>query len=137
MKRTVLLGALFLTGKLSIAQNGSIQGSVRYRNDNTPAGYMQVAVVETGQKAICDEQGRFALNNIAPGIYTIQLTYFEHDTIKQTIVLKPEERLTPLIMVNQPQWITDMKKGQLEQARQDSINFATMKRRPKKDRAKY
>lgn len=138
MKKTILLGALFITAKLSISQNGSLQGSVRYRNDNSPAGYMQVAVVETGAKAICDEHGRFSLNNIAPGSYTIMLTYFEHDTLRETIVLKAEDRLTPVFLVNQPKWIMDLKQKQVEQARQDSLHMVSGKqRRPKKDRAKY
>lgn len=134
----ILSGALFITANLSLAQNGSIQGNVRYRNDNSAAGYIQVAVAGTGHKVLCDEHGRFAITNVAPGTYTIELTYFEHDTVKETVVLKPEERLTPVFFVNQPQWVQEMKQKQVEQARQDSLNFTNNKlRRPKKDRPKY
>lgn len=137
MRKFILPGALLLIGKLSVAQNGSIQGNVKYQNDNSPAGYVEVAIRGTNHKAVCDEYGRFALNNIPPGTYTLELTYFEHDTVKTTVTLKPEERLTPMLFMEQPQWIRELKQQQAEQARQDSINFSKTSRKPKKDRPKY
>lgn len=137
MKKFILTGVLLIAAKFSMGQNGSIQGNVKYKNDNSPAGYVQVAITGTPHKVVCDEHGRFALNNVAPGTYTLELTYFEHDTVQETIVIKPEERLTPVLFMEQPQWIRQLKQQQVEQARQDSLNFANRKRRPKKDRPKY
>lgn len=63
--------AVVLSAGVMAQQAGSIRGSVYDREFNAPLPEVQVAVVETGQRVVSDDQGAFVLTNLRPGKYTL------------------------------------------------------------------
>lgn len=133
--KKLLLSSLFLSPNFLMAQNASLSGVVRYKDDRLPAPYVNVSLA--GQKIVCDEKGQFAMNGMKPGTYEMQVTYFDHDTLKETIVLEDGELLRTELFINQPKWVKDLKHAQSEKARQDSIELASRKYKAKRHQPKY
>jgi hypothetical protein len=134
--KKILLSSLVLSPNLLMAQ-GALTGKVLYKEDKSAAPYVNVALAGTDRKIMCDEKGQFSLNNVNPGTYELQVTYFDHDTLKETIVIKDKEQLTTELYMRQPKWVQDLKHAQQEQARQDSLEFANRKYKAKRHQPKY
>jgi hypothetical protein len=135
--KKLIAGFILFSPAIIAAQNASITGNIRYREDNAPAGYMNVQVPGTTAKTSCDENGHFSIDNLAAGTYVLQVTYFEHDTLNQTVTLKEGEHLSSTILVAQPKWIKDMKQAEKQKAAQDSINNVNRKYTAKRHQPKY
>lgn len=134
--KKLLLSSLFLSPNLIMAQS-TLTGVVRYKEDQSPSAYVNVSLVGTDRKVMCDELGKFTIPDVKPGTYELQVTYFDHDTLKETIVIKEGEQAKAELFIRQPQWVQDMKRAQLEKARQDSAHFASRKYRAKRHQPKY
>jgi TonB-dependent receptor len=70
----LLLAALLpLLASAAAAQDtpGSLRGSVRDQDFDTPLAGAQVLIVETGQAVLSSDQGQFVLAPVAPGSYTL------------------------------------------------------------------
>lgn len=65
-----LIFALLCT--YSIAQTGTISGTLTSQGEPVPYAYC--VLEETGQEAIADEQGHFAISGIEPGIYQLYVS---------------------------------------------------------------
>jgi outer membrane receptor protein involved in Fe transport len=60
-----------LTSALFAQQDGSLQGTVRDKEQNAPVAGAQVTIVETGQKTVTSEQGGYVFPKVKPGDYTL------------------------------------------------------------------
>ncbi|MFH0988428.1 MAG: TonB-dependent receptor [bacterium] len=81
----LLLGVSF---SLLAQQSGiSIRGTVKTQNGETlPGAY--VVVVGTQRGTACDIEGRFVLQNLAPGTYTLQFSYMGCKGVKLPVTVR-------------------------------------------------
>ena len=92
MKKFLSLCVLLVMGFYVLAQdekgNGKIHGSVVDTETNQPVEYANIALVDpTTQKpvdgAVADDKGKFLINKVAPGIYSVAVSFIGYET--QTI----------------------------------------------------
>ncbi|WP_332914374.1 carboxypeptidase-like regulatory domain-containing protein [Algoriphagus boritolerans] len=85
MKRTILFLAVFilLTTGFAQAQNGIIRGTIFEEASGEPLYGVSVLVKELSTGAVTDFDGKFELQ-VAPGTYTIQVSYLSYTTINIT-----------------------------------------------------
>ncbi len=80
-------------------QTGSIRGTVR-SSDGQPAGFVTVGI--RGQRSTqADEQGRFTLENIETGAYTITASYVGLQTQEQEVTVVAESTATVHFTLNE------------------------------------
>ncbi|MBE7177763.1 MAG: TonB-dependent receptor [Mucilaginibacter polytrichastri] len=83
----LLLGMFLSCGILSHAQNpGSLSGVLKSPSGE-PVIASTVKLINTSHVTRTDENGRFRLNKIAPGKYTLQITGVEYKTIQRAVVI--------------------------------------------------
>ncbi|HKZ38817.1 MAG TPA: TonB-dependent receptor, partial [Chryseolinea sp.] len=92
MKKFLVLLVLLSVGIMARAQdskgNGKILGSVSDAETNQPVEYANVALVDPATQkpvngAVCDDKGKFVIQKIAPGTYTVTISFIGYET--QTI----------------------------------------------------
>lgn len=82
---------LLLLASVAIAQNGTIRGSVIETSTGDPVIGGSVLVVETSGGTITDLDGTFDIP-IAPGSYTLQISYIGYQTLTiQEVIVKAGE----------------------------------------------
>ncbi|HET6541774.1 MAG TPA: TonB-dependent receptor, partial [Chryseolinea sp.] len=99
MKKILSLVVLFITGAAAWAQsddhkgNGKIQGTVMDTETNLPVEFANVALLDpTTEKpidgAVADDKGKFIIPKVAPGTYSVSITFigYETQTIKSVTV---------------------------------------------------
>ncbi len=89
MKRTINLFltviALFTVG-FAQAQNGIIRGTIYEESTGEPLFGVSVLVKELSTGAVTDFDGKFEIQ-VAPGTYTLQVSYISYSTIELTSVV--------------------------------------------------
>jgi len=89
MKRTLnlvfVVFILFISG-FAQAQNGTIRGTVYEESTGEPLYGVSVLVKELSTGAITDFDGKFEIQ-VAPGTYTLQISYISYNTIDLTTVV--------------------------------------------------
>jgi outer membrane receptor protein involved in Fe transport len=92
MKKFLFLLILVGSGIMVHAQdskgNGKVLGSVTDAETNQPVEYANVALVDPATQkpvngAVCDDKGKFVIQKIAPGTYTVTISFIGYET--QTI----------------------------------------------------
>ncbi len=75
-KKTLLyfIASLLFTGQI-IAQTGSIKGRVYNEINNESIPFANIVLDSTQMGATSDENGRFEINNIQPGVYNITCSF--------------------------------------------------------------
>jgi uncharacterized membrane protein len=79
----VLLVLLQFLSAFVFAQNGIIRGAIYEEKTGEPLYGVSVLVKELSTGAISDFDGKFELQ-VAPGTYTIQISYISYSTIEMT-----------------------------------------------------
>ncbi len=89
VRTCVLLCACAISAVTASAQNntGSITGTVANSSTRQFLSTAEVRIVGTNQSALTDRDGTFALRNLAPGTYQLEVTYTGLDTEKRTVIL--------------------------------------------------
>jgi hypothetical protein len=87
--KSVIIAVLLLPFTLLSAQNGIVQGKVVDAISNEPLPFASVLIKELQEGTSTDENGEFKIENLPPGLYTIQAKYLGYQT-KQI----PEVRVT-------------------------------------------
>ncbi|TFV95520.1 TonB-dependent receptor [Algoriphagus kandeliae] len=80
----VIILTQFLVGYV-FAQNGTIRGTIYEEATGEPLFGVSVLVRETGTGAISDFDGKFEVQ-VAPGTYTLQISYLSYTTVELTAV---------------------------------------------------
>lgn len=73
------------------AQNATIRGFVYDKSTGEPIGFANVFLKGTSYGSATDLKGYFAITQIKPGTYTILVTFLGYDTIREQIVLQPND----------------------------------------------
>ena len=95
MKKILSLLVLLSLGYSVLAQapeavkgNAKIQGAVIDTETNLPVEFANVSLIDPATQkpvngAVCDDKGKFVIQKVAPGIYTIAVSFIGYET--QTI----------------------------------------------------
>ncbi|KFD40016.1 TonB-dependent receptor [Schleiferia thermophila] len=75
MKKLCTLLTVFLKISLLSAQNGIIRGTVRDAITNDPLPFANVVIKTLNKGATTDENGRFEITGIPPGLYNVEASY--------------------------------------------------------------
>lgn len=98
MKRTLNLVfvvlILFISG-FAQAQNGTIRGTVYEESTGEPLYGVSILVKELSTGAITDFDGKFEIQ-VAPGTYTLQISYISFKSIELTSVVVEERKVLVL-----------------------------------------
>lgn len=88
MKILLFICTLFTVG-ISFAQNdGSVRGTILdYDMNNEPMLYANITVKNTTYSAETNFHGNFEITNIAPGNYTLVISYLGYDTLELPLVV--------------------------------------------------
>lgn len=88
MKKTLLIIIFYFTANSLYAQveNAAIVGSVT--SNGQPVAFANVAIKDTGYGSPTDENGKFIIENVKPGNYTILISAVGYSPEKREITLK-------------------------------------------------
>src|SRR5690606_27710749 len=91
MKNILIIG-LSLIGFSAFAQQSSISGHLIGEKDKgVPMATVQLIEIAKGTQA--DDNGKFQLENVAPGKYTLQISSIGYQTINQNIAVVENQSL--------------------------------------------
>ncbi|MBT1703811.1 TonB-dependent receptor [Chryseosolibacter indicus] len=82
MKHLYLLFLLLSCTFMGFAQHGTIRGTMK-TSDGKPAAFVSIGLKENNKGTTSDEDGKYEIKNVKPGIYTLVVT---------SVGLAPEER---------------------------------------------
>lgn len=80
-KRFALLLAGFLMGFSLLAQNGVIRGKVASKLTNDPIAFANVLEKKTGKGVTTDEEGKYEIAGLAPGLYDLVVSFVGYDEV--------------------------------------------------------
>lgn len=93
MKTFYLIGLFLLSGVLLRAQTtGSISGTIR-TSDGGPAEFVNVSLKGTSKGDVADENGKYLINNVSPGSYTLVASFIGLENQQQTLVVTAGEKV--------------------------------------------
>lgn len=81
----------FLSTILSVAQNGSVTGTVR-TSDDEPAEFVTVAIKGTSKGAVTNKNGTFQIKGITPGNHIVIASFVGLENSEQAVEVKPGEK---------------------------------------------
>jgi len=103
---TVIMVCLFLCGQNSIyaqaAQTGEISGTISDMSSKEPLPYANVVIKGTVVGDITDIYGNFRLSNLAPGDYTLKVSYIGYTSQEVQVTLNAGEKKKVIIDLDQP-----------------------------------
>jgi len=92
MRKSILLIVLFLISLGLSAQMGRITGSVMDAKTGEPLIGANIMIVGTSTGAVADLDGRFTIQNLKPGNYTLKCSFISYESgIVKDIVVKGDE----------------------------------------------
>lgn len=87
-----ILSLLFLvSGKAMATHQGTIKGTLLNANDLLPLTGATIMVLETKQGTVSDIFGKYQLNNLASGEYTLSISYIGFETQRVNVTVKDDE----------------------------------------------
>lgn len=91
IKQFAFLILLFVTSVLN-AQNGTIRGQVIDDANGDPLIGTTVTIKGTTQGSASDIDGKFSIGDVAPGTYTVQISFISYSTTTvEDVIVKPGE----------------------------------------------
>lgn len=87
MKRFYSVSFLLLVSIVSLAQTGTIKGSVRSL-DGKPAAMVNVLLKGTNLGSTTDDTGKFIFKNVKPGTYTLQVSFVGFKTTDKEVAVE-------------------------------------------------
>jgi len=98
MQRKLLTYYIILLSQLSFGQNNKIEGEILDKSNKSPLIFANIVLEGTTYGAASDNDGRFSIENIESGTYTIVATYMGYSTFKKEInIPSVEGKLTILL----------------------------------------
>lgn len=77
------------------ASNGTISGNVKLANERNSIDGIQIHIIEKNFYTATDRNGNFSIKNIAPGIYTVEVSFVGYQKERLSIEVK-ENVTTPV-----------------------------------------
>lgn len=68
-----------------------LKGTVIDQHDRTPLPYAEVYIVETEQGSVADEEGRYRIERICDGTYTIRVTHLGCEPVIRKVTMRTDE----------------------------------------------
>jgi hypothetical protein len=78
------------------AQTGKISGQVTVAEKSTP--YVTMYVVEVSRGAVTNEHGKYLLDNLPFGTYTIIASYVGYTKVSKSITISPNQQDLTLLL---------------------------------------
>lgn len=108
MKKYLLLFALLFNYFLSFAQTGTIKGIVRFK-DNQPATSVSIYIESSKKSTFSDEDGRFVLEKMPYGKYTLQFVSLEAENKSVVVQLNsPSEEIVVSVIKKEDQKLEEV-----------------------------
>lgn len=83
MLRLPVVLFLFLAAQTLFAQSGVIRGRVTDALTNEPILFATVALAGTQTGTVTDLEGKYVLESLAPGLYTVEVSYVGYETRRE------------------------------------------------------
>jgi iron complex outermembrane receptor protein len=88
LQQVFLLGAFWVTLGAAAQECGlRITGRVIDDHDRSPLSFANVLVVELGRGAVADDDGRYALEKLCPGTYTLRVSHLGCEPVERRIMV--------------------------------------------------
>lgn len=99
IKKLILATTCIFFTTYLFAQKGNIQGQVLSKQQ-TPLEYVNVSIKNTEHGTFTDQTGRYAINNIDPGNYTLRISYVGHkpQDISITVIANKTTSIPPVML---------------------------------------
>ena len=95
IKYILSISMVILSFSVAAQQMGSIVGTARFE-DGTVAGQVTISIAEAAQMAISDKQGKYELQEVPFGNYTLVATSLESETFRIPIEVNASEVIVDL-----------------------------------------
>ena len=99
MNYKTLITFFVLTNHMIIGQSYKLEGEILDKSNQSPLSFANITLQGTSLGAASDNDGRFSIENIDAGTYTIIASYMGYSTYKQQIIIPDTEqkRITILL----------------------------------------
>ena len=104
MYKKLLSSLFFLSIQFIYSQNFNIQGEILDKSNKSPLMFANISLDGTSYGAASDKDGRFKIENIKTGTYTIIGTYMGYSTFKEEILI-PYTDAEKIIILLEPEVI--------------------------------
>ncbi|HHZ66035.1 MAG TPA: TonB-dependent receptor [Flavobacteriales bacterium] len=84
-----------------VAQDGSISGIILPENSDEPVPYVTVQLEKTNYGSVSDAKGRFEIEDVAPGSYTLIVTSLGYSKYSREVDVKSGEELNINVTVEE------------------------------------
>ena len=101
MRSFICLLIVFLIPAAALAQTGAIEGTVYSRSTDEPLAGAEVHIIQLDKRLKTDENGKFSINEIPAGRYTLSISFPDTELTEKTdIVVEDGKTVTPKIYVD-------------------------------------
>lgn len=115
MKRIFLL-AFFVMSTIIVFAQGSLHGTIFDKQKDEPLGFVTIQILNRDQSkavvgVITDVEGKFRINDLAYGDYTLKVTYVGYKELVRDFSVtkeKPEEHFTRLFLSEDPHLLKEV-----------------------------
>ena len=104
MRNKLFVTFFILTFQLSIGQTYKLEGEILDKSNKSPLVFANIMLEGTSAGSASDNEGRFSIENIEKGSYTIIATYMGYSTYKQEITI-PYTESDKIIIFLEPEAI--------------------------------
>ena len=128
MRLFILTAGMLLLSIISFAQQpGTIKGTVTTSNGK-PAGYISVGLTGKGQGNTTDENGKYIINRVKPGTYTIKASAVGiHASEKSVTIAAGETKVVDFALVENDQALEDVTIAGINKKYKVSLPSATLR----------
>ena len=84
-----------IIASLTYAQTGSVKGTLTDKQmNNEPLPFANVIIKDSSKGTTSDFDGLYAIDDLAPGTYTIEFSFVGYQTVEKTISIKANQSTT-------------------------------------------
>ena len=142
MRNKLFVTFFISTFQLSIGQTYKLEGEILDKSNKSPLVFANIMLEGTSAGSASDNEGRFSIENIEKGSYTIIATYMGYSTYKQEITI-PYTESDKIIIFLEPEAIqleeyvvtASRRRERIEDA-PPAISYNSKKRNQKRDQHK-
>ena len=98
MKQFFLFTILLFSFAMQAQENGSIAGTLTDKEsaDGQPLPFASIVIKGTTQGSTSDFDGNYIINNVAPGTYTLVISFVGYETIEVPNVIVEADKVTTI-----------------------------------------
>lgn len=105
----LFLFVIFLV-QMASAQTGSITGTVT-NEKGVPVPTADVLLVEISREAATNLQGKYLIEDVLPGTYTLRVSFIGYETYEDPVTIEAGQILTKDVVLQEKATGSDEKKG--------------------------